>query len=392
MRVALVYDRVNKIGGAERVLVALHQIWPEAPLYTLVYHPRTAPWATNWKVIPSVVQYLPFARANHEWYFWLASRAFESFDFSSFDVVISVTSAEAKAIITPPTTLHICYLLTPTKYLWSHTHAYRHASPLKKAGDPFVSFFLSSSRRTDYLSAQRPDKIIAISQTVAARCQKYYRRLVDAIMYPPVDIEKFAKPVSAPQEKDYYLIVSRLVPSKNLDLAIRACNQLRKPLVVIGEGKESARLKRLAGPTIIFKGRVEEDELVSYYQHCRAVIFPQEEDFGIVALEAQAAGKPVIAYGKGGATETVIPGKTGVFFSNQKVPSIISRPWSSRADNTSAERKRGVDIIEALETAARIPFNPSVIKKNAQRFTTKRFKTQFRKFVETQWQSHQKVI
>jgi len=312
MRVALVYDRVNKIGGAERVLEALHEIFPNAPLYTAVYNPKTAPWAEKFNVIPSFLNKFPFAKRSHEIYPWLTPLAFESFDFSEFEVVISVTSEAAKGIITKPKTLHICYCLTPTRYLWSGYEDYFKNEVFRFFTKPVVSYL----RRWDKIAAQRPDVFVAISKNVQQRIKKYYGRDSEVI-YPPVDIDKF--PISNSQFPigEYFLIVSRLVPYKKVDIAIQAFNKLGLPLKVVGTGREMGRLKRMAKKNIEFLGQLTDFQLLSYYQRCQAVVFPQEEDFGLVPLEAQACGKPVIAYRAGGALETVIERKTGEFFDKQ---------------------------------------------------------------------------
>ena len=367
MRIAFVYDRVNKIGGAERVLIALNEIWPEAPLYTAVYNPDTARWANRFKVYPSFLQHIPGARTHHEWLAPLTPMAFEAFDFRQFDVVISLTSAEAKGIITGPQTLHICYCLTPTRYLWSGKSIYE-----KRGGRSWGLKILGSYlRQWDFVAAQRPDVMVAISQAVQERIRKYYAREAKLI-YPPVDVKKFSQkiPKSKKQTSPFYLLVSRLVSYKRVDLAIQAFNDLSKKLVIIGEGEEQSRLRKLAKKNIRFVGRLTDKELVRYYQSCRAVIFPGEEDFGLVAIEAQAAGKPVIGYRHGGLTETVVHGKTGWLFSEpssqalaQAVTSFENRKWS-----------------------------PALCQQQAKKFAKRKFQKTFQSFVEVQWQKHQQHI
>lgn len=331
MKVALVYDRVNKWGGAERVLLALHELFPDAPLYTSVYNPQSAPWA---KVFPKVeisfLQNFPLASSKHELYLWLMPLAFESFDFKEYDLVISVTSEAAKGIIAQPKTFHLCYLLTPTRYLWSGEGEYFN-NPLKKVlAYPVIKYL----KFWDKIAANRPDSIVSISAEVTTRCKKYYGRR-SQIIYPPVDVEKFPRRqsnwrVKARIEKsglpwgEYFLIVGRLVSYKKIDLVISVFNQMKWPLVIVGVGSEEKNLKKLAGETIFFAGKVREGELPIYYQGCQALVFPQNEDFGIVAVEAQAAGKPVVAFRAGGALETVVEGKTGVFFEYQTPESLKS--------------------------------------------------------------------
>src|SRR3989339_1124583 len=215
MKVALVYDRLNKFGGAEQVLINLHRLWPEAPLFTAVYDPQRAPWAKIFpKVIPSFLQHWPLAKTHHELYPWLTPLAFESFNFTGFDVVVSVTSAEAKAVITPPKTLHLCYCLTPTRYLWSHRREYLSEPGLGLGLKPVPKYL----QKNDRVYSQRAGVYAAISQTVKTRIKKYYGRS-STVIYPPVDTRKFEPRTSNLEPGDYFLIVSRLVAYKKNDLA-----------------------------------------------------------------------------------------------------------------------------------------------------------------------------
>lgn len=369
MKVALVYDRVNKWGGAERILLALHEIWPEAPLYTAVYNPKTAPWARGFKVIPSFLEKFPFAKKTHEVYPWLAPLAFESFDFSEFDIVISVTSAEAKGIISKPNTLHISYILTPTHYLWGiekgeEYHRFGRLAPLVKV---FALPFLSYLRAWDKIASQRPDILLAISKNVQKRIVKYYGRSSEVI-YPPVDTEKFV-PSDQPStinDQSYFLVVSRLVPYKRVDIVIEAFNRLRLPLKIVGTGTEMGKLRRSAKKNIEFLGQLTDEALLGYYQRCVATVFPQEEDFGLVPLEAQACGKPVIAYRGGGALETVIEGETGEFFDEQTPESLE----------------------KAVKKFKPEKYKPEDCWKNAEKFDIKIFKKKFKEFVEQQWKTN----
>lgn len=327
-RVAIVYDRVNKWGGAERVLLALHEIFPDAPLYTSVYDKKGAPWA---RVFPTVrtsfLQKIPLASQNHEFLAPLMPLAFESFDFSDFDLVISVTSEAAKGIKTGPKTLHICYCLTPTRYLWSGKEFYFENPPSKF---DFIPFFDSISKPLirylkswDKRAARRPDKIIAISTEVRSRIKKYYNRDSE-IIFPPADTTLlYSNVVNKRRVGNYYLIVNRLIPYKRVNLAIRAFNKLGYALYVVGCGSEESKLRKIAKKNIRFFGQIDERKLKDLYLGARALIMPQEEDFGIVSVEAQSFGVPVIAFGKGGALDTVIPGKTGIFFDSQKPESLI---------------------------------------------------------------------
>src|SRR3989344_2621203 len=246
MKVALVYDRVNKWGGAERVLLALHKIFPDAPLYTSVYDNDKAPWAKVFKIKTSFLQNFPFASQNHEFYAPLMPLVFESFGFDEYDLVISVTSEAAKGVLTKPKTKHVCLCLTPTRYLWSGYNNYFIDPIFKLISKPFVWYL----RWWDRVAAKRPDIYIAISQEVRSRIKRYYQR-ESVVVYPPVELSNKAKRTKhiTPNTK-YFLVVSRLVPYKRIDVAIDACNALSYPLVIVGEGSEKKRLKELAGSTI----------------------------------------------------------------------------------------------------------------------------------------------
>jgi glycosyltransferase involved in cell wall biosynthesis len=316
-KVAIVYDRVNKWGGAERVLLALHDIFPEAPLYTSVYDPENAPWAKVFPIVKtSFLQKIPFTKTNHEFLATFMPFVFESFDFSEFDLVISVTSEAAKGIKTKKGTYHICYCLTPTRYLWSHNQEYFKNKLLKIVSKPFVK----ALQKWDKIAAQRPDELIAISTEVQSRIRKYYGRK-SKIVFPPVAISINR---NVDHSKKYYLVVSRLVKYKKVDLAVKAFNRLKLPLIIVGTGREERKLKRMAKKNIKFVGKVSEKELAKIYGSAKGLIMPQEEDFGIVAVEAQMNGVPVIAYKKGGAIDTIIDRKTGIFFKSQTTDSLVS--------------------------------------------------------------------
>ena len=375
MKVALVYDRVNKIGGAERVLETLHEIWPNAPLFTAVYHPQTAPWAKKFKVIPSFLQKFPLAKSRHEFFPYLMPLAFESFssrggpafggNFDDYDVVISVTSEAAKGIITKPKTFHLCYCLTPTRYLWSGYQDYFKNKAFRFLAKPIVDYL----RYWDKIAAQRPDAYLAISKNVQKRIKKYYRRNSEVI-YPPVDNEKWKMENGNWKIGSYFLLVSRLVPYKRADIAVQAFNKLGLPLKIVGSGAEEGRLKRMAKKNIEFLGQLTDKELLGYYQQCRALIFPQEEDFGLVPLEVQACGRPVIAFQAGGALESVIEGVTGSFF----------YPQTSQALTRAVKKFRPESNY------------PPECRKNADRFSQEKFKINFKKRVEEEWRKHQSTF
>ncbi len=353
-KVALVYDRVNKWGGAERVLLALHELFPKAPLYTSVYREKKAPWAKVFNVKTTFLQKVPFVKERHELFAIFMPKAFEEFRFDSYDVVISVTSESAKGIITKSGTVHICYCLTPTRYLWSGYNEYFKNKVFKALARPFLSYL----KEWDLRAAKRPDVLFAISKEVKKRIQLYYKR-DSRILYPPLAFSKVKK-IILPKEKGYFLVVSRLVPYKRVDLAIKACNRLGLPLKVVGIGVEMERLKKLSGPTIQFLGSLTEERLLGYYKNCKALIFPGKEDFGLVTLEAQSFGKPVIAFADGGALETIIKEKTGLFFPRQNEKSLIL----------------------ALKSFNKKKFRESDCKKNALKFSKDKFKKEFRRAIK----------
>lgn len=367
MKIAFVYDRVNKFGGAERVLLALHEVWPEAPLYTAVYNKEKAPWANKFKIIPSFLNRLPFSTTNHEIFPLLTPHAFESFRFDDFDVVLSITSSDAKAIITNPNTLHICYMLTPTRYLWSgyKDHLQNPGFGLfNPAVKRLMQFFSPTLRRWDWLTAQRPNHYIAISKTVANRIQTYYKRKTD-IIYPPVDIDKFKPDKLGESEGNYFLIVSRLVPYKKIDFAISVFNELGWKLKIVGNGIDEEQLKKNAFRNIEFiDSGLTDEKLCWYYQNCKGLIFPGEEDFGISAVEAQACGKPVIGINRGGIAEIVRARMTGELYSDHKK-----------------------SLIDTLNLFIKRKYSVSACRNNAIKFTKKKFQTKIKAAVENYWES-----
>jgi len=370
MKIAFVYDRVNKWGGAERVLLALHEIWPEAPLFTSVYDEKRAPWAKIFpKIIPSFLQNFPLAKSNHEIYPLLMPIVFESLDFGGYDVVISVTSEAAKGIVTKPKTLHLCYCLTPTRYLWSGYGQYFDTKWRRFLGR-FPVVYL---RKWDKIAAARPDEYIAISRTVQDRIKNYYHR-ESKVIYPPVDLDEFKVQSSkfkvTVQSSKFFLVVSRLVKYKKVDLAVEAFNKLGWNLKIMGTGREMGDLRKRAKSNIEFLGQLTDEELIGYYQNCQAVIYPQEEDFGIVPLEAQACGKPVVAYKSGGARETIIEGKTGEFFSPQTAEALM-------------RVLLGLDVEK---------YGPADCRSQAEKFGKEIFKKEFKGFTEKKWQNHTKTI
>ena len=362
MKIALIYDRVNKWGGAERVLLALHKIWPQAPLYTSVYDPGLAEWAKVFEVHTSFIQNLPIPKNAHEYYPFIMGIAFESFKFDDFDVVISVTSEFAKAVVTKPNTLHICLCLNPTGYLWSANQSYFFDKNFlfKLFALPIINYL----RFYDLIVSHRPDDYVAISNVVASRIKKYYLQ-TSQVIYPPVNLfDGKQMPQTDIPVKNFYLIVSRLVPNKRLDLAIKAFNQLGDKLIVIGVGKQMNNLKSKAKKNIEFIGNLTDEQLAGYYASCKAMVVPGEEDFGIAMVEAQGFGKPVIAYGNGGALEIIEENKTGWFFKEQTASSLA----------------------KVIKATRNLEINPLECITNAKRFSKMRFEKEFKKFVENRYE------
>ena len=323
-RIALVHDWMTNMRGGERVLVSLHKAFPEAPIFTSVYRPEKMTAFEDATVHTSFLQGWPLAPRKHQLYPLLRPMAMESFDFSEFDLIISSSSAESKGIVVPPRCIHINYQFTPTRYYWSGYEQYL-AEPGFGGLNPLVRLLLprvvKRARQWDYAAAQRPDYVVAISSFVAERIKKYYHREA-TVLYPPVDTQKF-RPVQHKRGAEC-LVVSSLVPYKRVDLAVVACTELGLPLRVVGRGPELSRLRALAGNTVHFETEASDERIAELYANARAFIFTPEEDFGITPLEAMASGTPVIAYGAGGALETVVKGKTGSFFTEQTVASLKS--------------------------------------------------------------------
>lgn len=358
-RVALVHDWLTNQGGAERVLWALHRAFPKAPIYTSVYDRKALPQFATADVRTSFLQRWPLARSRHQLFPVLRTFAFESFDLNAFDVVISSCSAEAKGVVTRPDTLHLCYLHTPTRYYWSDHHRYA-ADPGFGPLDPLVRLvmpaFIRHMRMWDLSAASRVDAFVANSAFVARRVEKYYRRPA-TVIHPPIQAARLQV---ATQPGEFFLVAGRLVPYKRADLAVRACRALDLPLVVAGTGSELDRLRALAGPRTRFAGRCTDGEMAELLNRSKALIHCAEEDFGLLPLEAMASGRPVIAYGVGGALETVVDGRTGVFFQNQTVEAL-----------TAALRR-----FEALS------FDPAELRNHALGFDEAGFVGEIRRFVD----------
>ena len=359
MKIALVHDYLAQDGGAEKVLEAMQEVFPEAPTFALFFDPERFPHLKGKDIRTSFLQKVPGIRRRYQWLFALMPYATESLDLSGFDVVISNTSAFAKGVITRHDALHICYCHTPTRYLWSDTHAYVQELRLPKFAKAFLLWFLSYLRVWDQAAANRVDLFLANSKTVQARIAKYYRR-ASTLLYPPVDSHRFA---ISPDPKTYFLIGGRLVSYKRFDIAIEAANRTGIPLKIFGTGPMEASLRKMAHKNIEFLGRVSPEKQAELYAGAIAFLHPQEEDFGITAVESMAAGCPVIAFKKGGACETIIEGMTGEFLTEQS--------WEKLA--------------EILLHFDRNRYDPAAIKAHAEQFARRTFQEGLLRFVESSW-------
>ena len=367
MRIALVHDYLVQYGGAERVLEAFTELYPYAPIYTLIHDKDAMHGMFEGKrIYTSFLQRLPFSRKRHRFFPPLMPLAIEEFDFSKYDIVLSDSSSYAKGIITRPETLHICYMHTPMRYAWDDCQKYTQDFGFPQVVKKLVPFFMNPIRLWDKASADRVDHFLANSQFVAKRIRKYYRK--DAsVIHPPVAIDRFY--IAAPEDRgDYFLMVGRLIAYKRHDIAIEAFNRLKLPLKIIGRGPELERLKKMAGPTIEFLGRVAEEDLPAYYAQCQGFVFPQEEDFGIVAIEALASGRPLIAYRGGDIVEHMEDGTMGVFFDEQTPRAIV----------------RAVGRFRETE------YDPHAIRARALPFDKERFKATIKDYVKQALQEHLK--
>lgn len=320
-KIALVHDFLLKLGGAERVLQVLADIFPDAPIYTLLYDKnKVGDVFPEERIRTSDLQNFPwFVRTRAKYLFPLMPKAVEKLDFSDYDIVISSNSAYTHGIITNSDCRHICYCHSPMRYAWDWTHEYFEEQNLGFFTKYIVGHLLKKVRLWDKIASDRPDEYIANSKTVRNRLMKYYRVDNAPVIYPPVNIKRF---YPNRRNENFFLIVSTLTPYKRIDLAVKLFNKIKKHLIIIGDGPHREYLESIAKPNITFLGYKSDRETTEYYQNCRAFIFPGEEDFGITPVEAMAAGKPVLAYRKGGVTETVIDGETGVFFDKPDITSM----------------------------------------------------------------------
>ena len=362
-RLALIHDWLNQIGGAENVLETLVRMYPGAPIFTSMYAPHIMPAAyREWDIRTTFMQRLPGVFTHHQAYLPVYPLAFSRVNLAGYDLILSNKSGFCHGVPIPAGAQHVCYCLAPTRFLWQY-EAYRAREGLGKAADLILRPAVALLRRWDYAAAQRVHHFIAISTEIQARIRRFYGRQ-STIIHPPADIARFRP--SGPQgglrtepAGDYFLAGGRLIPYKRTDLAVRACSELGLRLLVYGDGRDRPTLERMAGPGVTFLGRVPWDELARLYAGARAFIFPGLEDFGIAPVEAQAAGRPVIAFRGGGALDTVRPGQTGEFFAEQTVESLKT-------------------VLARFDPAA---YDPAACRANAERFGVERFEQELREFV-----------
>lgn len=363
MRIALVHDYLAQDGGAERVLKSLHEIWPEAPIFVLFHDKEKIKFFNNKNIHESFLAKMPFRNSSYQWYLPWMPLATEQHNLKDFDVVISTASMFAKGVITSPNTLHISYCHTPPRFLWADN--YNYISDLKQ--NRFIKFllphFIHKLRIWDKMSVDRVDSFIANSRTVQQRINKYYRRESEVI-YPPVELFS----CSLRKTGDYYAAGGRLVGYKRFDLIVKAFNRLKWPLKIFGDGPELEGLKKIAKNNIEFVGQVTDEEKGAILSGARAFIHPQLEDFGITAVEAMACGRPVIAFSQGGATETIIPNETGVFFHAQTWESLFDKLLNFNYENWDSAK----------------------IREHAAKFDSPYFKTSIKKYVTDRYEEFKK--
>ena len=362
-KVALIHDWLTGMRGGERCLEVFCELFPEADLFTLLHVPGSvSPLIERRRIVTSFVQRLPAVATHYRYYLPLFPSAVESFDLRGYDLVLSSSHCVAKGARPAPGARHVSYCFTPMRYVWDLYDEYfgRGAGRLTRLVMPPLAARL---RRWDRESSARVQRFAAISRHVAARIERYYGRSAEVI-HPPVDVQRFE--LAAGDDDGFYLVVSALAPYKRLDLAVRAANRLGRRLLVVGWGPEERRLRALAGPTVEFLGRRSDEDVAELYRRCRAVLFPGIEDFGIVPLEAMAAGRPVIAFAEGGALETVVPPggvrpATGLFFDVQSVDALVA-------------------AMRRLESGA-VAFEPKALRARAEEFDRPRFKDRIASFL-----------
>lgn len=358
MKVAIVHYWLVGMRGGERVVEELLTLYPDAVIITNVYDPTSVSERIRAaEVRETFVGHLPLAKTHYQKYLPLMPRALEQVDMAEFDLVISSESGPAKGIIPRPDAIHLCYCHSPMRYLWDQYQTYRSSAGwLTRQAMPHIAHRM---RLWDVTSAARVDRFIANSNFVAKRIEKYYRR-VSNIVHPPVDVDSFA---ISKEVGEHYLLAGELVPYKRPDLVVDAFTRSGRKLVVIGDGAMRASLEAKAGPSVSFLGRVPFDELKREFSRCRALVFPGVEDFGIVPVEVMASGRPVVAFGRGGACDTIVTGKTGAFFYEQTVEALLA-------------------ALEELEASPEIVDRPSDIRAHAEQFRSDVFRARFSELVD----------
>lgn len=390
LKVAIIYDRVNTpFGGAEIVLKAVTEIFPNAPIFTSVFHKKRAKWAKDIKIIASFLQKIPFFNDKHQYLLPLMPLAFESFNLSKYNLIISITSAEAKGVLTKPHQKHICYMLTPTRYLYSHQHTYLNSRKFLKL--PIINYFVKKVfnyiRIWDHSAIFRPDTIIPISKLISNRIKNYYKIKPDKVIYPPVAVNLTKKQIDEiplfKETKRFYLSVSRLVDYKRVDLSIKACLTLKKPLVVVGEGQAKQKLHELAkddlciknnteslesflqratneNKTILFTNQLSKTDVYKLFKNCEALLMPGEEDFGITALEAGIFGKAVIVFYTSGVSELLKDNVHAIHIKKETVS----------------------EMVYALGKLDTLNFSAKELRSNALKYNVDNFKQEFKKRIE----------
>jgi len=366
LKIALVCDWLTNSGGAEKIILALHQLFPKAPIYTTVYNPDRMPGFENAIIHTSYLQHMPWAKNKHQLYLNFMPSVFEQFDLNAYDIVISSSHSCAKGVITKPETLHVSYCHSPMRYAWENSHEYIREYEIHPFIKTVAPLFMHNIRMWDRLSADRVDYFIANSKHIQNRIYKYYRR-TSSVIYPFADNSKFKVGTN---RENFYLAVGRLTPYKRFDLIIETFNKLNLPLKIVGTGISYKKLAQMANSNVEFLGRVSDEDLIQLYSKAKALIFPQIEDFGITPIEAMASGCPVIAYSKGGALETVVDKKTGVFFDEQN----------------SASLEGAVQKFQSLK------FDPQLIGAHAETFDHKVFNEKMTDFLEKKWETWQKEM